>query len=95
MHSLLSPEDLPLKVRERLMLEQPERRAWVVRMHALLARGLERRAVRVWWYEPQLHLRGYSPLEVLPTRWDLDSPEVCLLEACAMMPLYRGSHGLG
>jgi len=80
------PEELPLRVRERLLLEEAEQREWVLLVHRLLSRQLWEREVRVWWLEPHIHLRGYSPLEVLPGEWRPQDPEACLLEACAMMP---------
>ena len=86
MHRVVLPEELPLRVRERLLLEGTEQREWVLMVHRLLSRQHREREVQVWWLEPHVHLRGYSPLEVLPLSWNPGDPEACLLEACAMQP---------
>jgi len=85
-YRVVLPEELPLQARERLLLEHFEQRQWVLLVHRLLSRQLREREVQVWWGEPHLHLRGYSPLEVLPLQWQPQDPEACLLEACAMQP---------
>ena len=90
-YRVVLPEELPLQARERLLLEHFEQRQWVLLVHRLLSRQLREREVQVWWCEPHVHLRGYSPLEVLPQVWKPHDPEACLLEACAMMPYRAGS----
>jgi len=70
-------EELPLTVRERLLLEGIEQREWVLIVHRLLSRQFREREVKVWWLEPHAHLRGYAPGVAAPGPRGVSARGVC------------------